>query len=49
MDPPRPEAIAAVKACHHAGIGVKMITGDHAVTAAAIAREIGIAGAGDRP
>ena len=48
MDPPRPEAIAAVKACHHAGIGVKMITGDHAVTAAAIAREIGIAGAGDQ-
>ena len=48
MDPPRPEAIAAVKACHHAGIAVKMITGDHAVTAAAIAREIGIAGAGDQ-
>ena len=43
MDPPRPAAIAAVKACHDAGIGVKMITGDHAVTAAAIAREIGIA------
>ena len=47
MDPPRPEAIAAVAACHHAGISVKMITGDHAVTATAIAREIGIAGAGD--
>ena len=47
MDPPRPEAVAAVEACHHAGISVKMITGDHAVTAAAIAREIGIAGAGE--
>jgi Ca2+-transporting ATPase len=48
MDPPRPEAIAAVKACHHAGISVKMITGDHAVTATAIAHEIGIAGAGEQ-
>ena len=47
MDPPRPAAIAAVKACHDAGISVKMITGDHAATAAAIAREIGITGAGD--
>ena len=48
MDPPRPAAVAAVKACHDAGIGVKMITGDHAATAAAIAREIGIgAGAED--
>ena len=47
MDPPRPAAVAAVEACHHAGISVKMITGDHAVTAAAIAREIGIAGAGE--
>ena len=45
IDPPRPEAIAAVKACHRAGIEVKMITGDHAVTAAAIARQIGL----DRP
>jgi Ca2+-transporting ATPase len=43
MDPPRPAAVAAVRACHNAGIGVKMITGDHAATAAAIAREIGIA------
>ncbi len=47
MDPPRPAAVAAVAACHHAGISVKMITGDHAATAAAIAHEIGIAGAGD--
>ncbi len=43
IDPPRPEAIAAVKACHTAGIEVKMITGDHAITAAAIARQIGLA------
>ena len=47
MDPPRPAAVAAVKACHDAGIDVKMITGDHAATAAAIAHEIGIAGAGE--
>lgn len=42
QDPPRPEAIAAVETCHGAGIDVKMITGDHAVTATAIAREMGI-------
>jgi Ca2+-transporting ATPase len=42
IDPPRPEAIAAVRACHRAGISVKMITGDHALTAAAIARQLGI-------
>ena len=47
MDPPRPEAVAAVAACHTAGITVKMITGDHAATAAAIARRIGIAGPDD--
>ena len=41
-DPPRPEAIAAITACHAAGIRVKMITGDHAGTALAIAREMGI-------
>jgi len=42
IDPPRPEAIAAVAACQNAGIQVKMITGDHALTAAAIARELGL-------
>ena len=47
IDPPRPEAIEAIKICHQAGIGVKMITGDHAVTAKAIGREMGI-GDGDR-
>jgi len=42
IDPPRPEAITAVAECHSAGIRVKMITGDHAGTAAAIARQIGL-------
>ena len=46
MDPPRPEAIAAVAECHNAGIRVKMITGDHAQTAAAIGREIGLQNSG---
>ncbi|WP_296476471.1 HAD-IC family P-type ATPase [Roseinatronobacter sp.] len=42
IDPPRSEAIAAVAECHSAGISVKMITGDHAGTAAAIGRQIGL-------
>ena len=42
IDPPRPEAIAAIAACLSAGIRVKMITGDHAGTALAIGREMGI-------
>lgn len=42
IDPPRPEAIEAVAQCHTAGIQVKMITGDHASTALAIGRQIGL-------
>ncbi len=42
MDPPREEAIAAVADCRAAGIRVKMITGDHAATAAAIAGQLGL-------
>jgi magnesium-transporting ATPase (P-type) len=41
-DPPRPEAVAAVRACQTAGIQVKMITGDHAATARAIAAQVGL-------
>lgn len=47
MDPPRREAIAAVRACQKAGIQVKMITGDHVLTAAAVARQIGLDGAAE--
>jgi magnesium-transporting ATPase (P-type) len=46
MDPPRDEAIRAVASCHAAGIRVKMITGDHALTAAAIARSMGLTRSG---
>ncbi|MGB7949627.1 MAG: HAD-IC family P-type ATPase, partial [Candidatus Binatia bacterium] len=42
LDPPRKEAIEAVKECHHGGIRVTMITGDHKITAAAIAKMLGI-------
>jgi cation-transporting P-type ATPase F len=42
LDPPREAATAAVAACHTAGIQVKMITGDHAATATAIAGQVGI-------
>jgi len=42
IDPPREEAIAAVRDCHAAGIRVVMITGDHAATAGAIARQLGL-------
>ena len=44
VDPPRPEARVAIAECHDAGIQVRMITGDHATTAAAIAGELGIPG-----
>ncbi len=42
LDPPRPEAIAAVTKCRTAGIRVKMITGDHVLTAKAIGEQIGL-------
>jgi Ca2+-transporting ATPase len=42
IDPPRPEALEAVKGCREAGIRVAMVTGDHAVTASAIGRMFGI-------
>jgi Ca2+-transporting ATPase len=42
QDPPRPEARAAVAACHRAGVRVLMITGDHESTATAIARQLGL-------
>jgi len=42
IDPPRPEAVEAVGECHAAGIRVKMITGDHARTAGAIGRQVGL-------
>jgi Ca2+-transporting ATPase len=44
IDPPRPEARDAITTAHAAGISVKMITGDHAVTAAAIASNLGLHG-----
>ena len=44
VDPPRSEAKDAIAKCHSAGIQVRMITGDHAITAAAIGQELGIEG-----
>ncbi|QDX80800.1 metal-transporting ATPase [Denitratisoma sp. DHT3] len=44
IDPPRPEVRDAIRSCQAAGIAVKMITGDHPATAAAIARDLGLAG-----
>ncbi|WP_017929136.1 HAD-IC family P-type ATPase [Limimaricola hongkongensis] len=42
IDPARPEAVSAAADCHRAGIAVKMITGDHALTALAVAQELGL-------
>ncbi|MBI5163201.1 MAG: HAD-IC family P-type ATPase [Magnetospirillum sp.] len=44
-DPPRPSAAPAIAACHRAGVAVKMITGDHKLTAQAVARTLGLEGA----
>lgn len=49
IDPPRSEAIQAIRSCQSAGIQVKMITGDHAKTAAAIAQRMGINQTDDAP
>ncbi len=49
VDPPRPEAIKAIADAQGAGIRIVMITGDHAVTAGAIARQVGIIGGPDDP
>ncbi|WP_140485555.1 cation-translocating P-type ATPase [Flavobacterium sp. GSA192] len=46
IDPPRNEAIEAIKACHNAGITVKMITGDHHATARAIGMELNLSANG---
>ena len=47
VDPPRPEVVAAIEACHQAGIVVKMITGDHRATALAIGTDLNLAGRGE--
>ena len=46
IDPPRAEAIEAIKACHNAGVTVKMITGDHRATARSIGIDIGLSATG---
>ena len=47
LDPPRPEVITAIAQCRSAGIDVKMITGDHVLTATTIALQIGLGGSGE--
>jgi magnesium-transporting ATPase (P-type) len=47
IDPPRPEAVAAVAVCRRAGVMVKMITGDHAATATAVGVALDLAGGGE--
>ena len=47
IDPPRTEAIEAIKACHDAGIIVKMITGDHRATAHSIGKDLGLSEKGE--
>lgn len=49
IDPPRTEALDAIRTCHGAGITVKMITGDHPVTAEAIGRQLGLLTAEQQP
>jgi magnesium-transporting ATPase (P-type) len=49
MDPPRAGVREAIRGCQEAGIRVVMITGDHAETALAIGRQLGIAAGGRRP
>lgn len=48
IDPPREEAKLAIRSCHEAGIRSVMVTGDHKLTAEAIARELGLLGHGDK-
>jgi len=47
IDPPRQEAIEAIENCYQAGIDVKMITGDHAITAVAIGKQLGLQNSGN--
>jgi len=47
IDPPRPEAVTAIEECRRAGITVKMVTGDHALTATAIAKQLGLEAGGE--
>jgi calcium-translocating P-type ATPase len=48
FDPPRPEVAGAVDLCHQAGMRVHVVSGDHALTAAQVAKQVGIGGDGQR-